>query len=78
MLAGLRELALKVPQDVALIGVDNVLFALFADPPLTSIDIHTELLARQLGQMVLSRLNLGAPVPDTQVAVIELVPRAST
>ncbi|HEX7806220.1 MAG TPA: LacI family DNA-binding transcriptional regulator [Cellulomonas sp.] len=78
VLAGLRELALKVPQDVALIGVDNVLFALFADPPLTSIDIHTELLARQLGQMVLSRLNLGAPVPDTQVAVIELVPRAST
>lgn len=78
VLAGMRLLSLKVPQDVALIGVDNVLFAPFADPPLTSIDVHTELLARQLGQMVLSQLNLGAPVPDTQVAVIELVPRAST
>ncbi|WP_242448550.1 LacI family DNA-binding transcriptional regulator [Cellulomonas sp. WB94] len=77
VMAGLRRLALKVPQDVALIGVDNVLFAPFADPPLTSIDVHTELLARQLAQMVLSRLNLGGPVPDTQVAVIELVPRAS-
>ena len=38
----LRQMGLRVPEDVAVIGCDNQFFCPFTAPPLTSIDMQTE------------------------------------
>lgn len=53
LLAGMRVLGLRAPADLAVIGVDNVPLAPFADPPLTTIDIHVERITEVMAAMVL-------------------------
>ena len=38
----LKRMHLRVPDDIALVGCDNQFFAPYADPPLTTLDLHIE------------------------------------
>ncbi|MEM1012568.1 MAG: substrate-binding domain-containing protein [Planctomycetota bacterium] len=74
-----RLAGLRVPDRVALIGVDNSeLMCHLADPPLTSVDINAE----QIGfnaAAILDRLLRGEPVPTTQIVPPRgVIARAST
>ena len=42
----LRQMGLHLPQDMAVIGCDNQFFCSFVDPPLTSMNLHTDEHAR--------------------------------
>jgi LacI family transcriptional regulator len=63
VLKALRELGWRVPQDIALVGYDDIEFAPFMDPPLTTV----AQLAYEIGQkgteILLERINL----PEGQV-----------
>jgi DNA-binding LacI/PurR family transcriptional regulator len=63
VLAGLRAEGLAVPQDVAVIGVDDVPAAAFAEPPLSSVDQAIGRQAAYLAACTLAALDGGAPPP---------------
>lgn len=62
VLAGMRELGLTAPTDMAVIGVDNIALAPFASPPLTSIDQNEEILADHLAALIRAGI-AGEPLP---------------
>lgn len=77
VLAGLRAVGLRVPQDVAVIGVDDVPAARLAEPSLTSVSQGIEAQARYLSGAVLAAID-GAAEPPTFPAVLQVVEREST
>ena len=42
----LKQMGLRLPEDMAIIGCDNQFFCPYTDPPLTSVDLHPEEMAR--------------------------------
>lgn len=79
VLAGMRLLGLTAPDDLAVVGVDDVPLARLVSPAITTVNIHTADVGAALGRHVLTRLRpeLGLPEPDDE-ASIDLVVRAST
>lgn len=51
-LKAIQEMGLIVPKDVAIVGYDNTSSAVFTNPAITSVDIHT----KQLGETIISML----------------------
>ncbi len=54
--AALRELGVRVPRDVSLIGFDDARWACYVDPPLTTIRHPTEEMGRRAGELLLARI----------------------
>ncbi|MFC8190629.1 LacI family DNA-binding transcriptional regulator [Cellulomonas sp. NPDC057328] len=79
VLAGLRAAGLTSPDDLAVVGVDNVTAGRLAAPPLTTVDIGPDDIGTTLGKHVLRRLKpeLELPEPDDEPAM-DLVVRATT
>lgn len=50
----LKKLGLSLPEDMAIIGCDNQFFCPYIDPPLTSIDLHTDEMAKSAIRELLS------------------------
>lgn len=42
----LKQMNLRVPQDMAVVGFDNDFFSAYTDPPLTTVDLHPDSQAR--------------------------------
>jgi LacI family transcriptional regulator len=59
-----RRDGLRVPDDVALVGVDDTELAAITDPPLTSIRLHQFQTGERAVALLLSQLNGGVP-PET-------------
>jgi LacI family transcriptional regulator len=77
-----REIGLRVPEDLSLIGYDNVPLSAELDPPLTTFDIHMPdlvqtitRLAAQLGGHPKSK---SAPAPQREMFILpDLIKRGS-
>ncbi len=78
VLAGLRVAGLSAPDDLAVIGLDDVPLAPLAAPPLTTIRMDLAVIARQLTAGIIAGRD-GSPPPSAPAAadVIELVVRES-
>ncbi|WP_307844441.1 LacI family DNA-binding transcriptional regulator [Actinotalea solisilvae] len=77
LLAGMRAAGLRAPDDLAVIGVDDIPLAPFASPPLTTVSTDVEALAAYLATAVLRRIE-GRPLPAApRSEAITLVVRAS-
>lgn len=50
----IKRMGLRVPEDVALVGCDNQFFAPYADPPLTTLDLHIEETSRLAMNLLVS------------------------
>jgi len=58
----LKEAGLRVPQDVAIVGIDDIEMAAYADPPLTTVRIFTEQMGQSAVKLLLERIG-GREVP---------------
>jgi LacI family transcriptional regulator len=68
-LRALREAGLRVPEDVAVVGYDDIPLAAFASPPLTSVRTDPVGHGRQAVQMLLKQL--GRLPPDAALDTAE-------
>jgi DNA-binding LacI/PurR family transcriptional regulator len=62
VLAGMRQLGLSAPRDMAVVGVDDIPAARLADPPLTTVATDIQALSTYLAETITASLN-GAPRP---------------
>jgi DNA-binding LacI/PurR family transcriptional regulator len=76
-LQAVRDLGLRVPADVSVIGFDDVPAAEHADPPLTTVRQPLADKGRHAGELALRLLDGGRPGEPTRLAV-SLVSRDST
>jgi len=76
VLAHLRTLGIKVPEEVSVVGFDNRVFCDFTYPKLTSVEHSTRLMGKHAVNMLLNLIN----ETETESVGIgaELVPRDST
>ena len=78
LLSALRERGLRVPEDVSVVGFDDVPEAAFFYPPLTTVRQDFAALGRQMMQKVLLALEEGeSETMDTPLST-ELIVRSST
>lgn len=62
VLAGAHRRGLRVPDDLAVVGVDNIPAAAVATPTLTTVEPDLEVLARHIAEQIARRLD-GRPEP---------------
>lgn len=77
VLDALHERGVRVPEDVALVGFDNVAQAYLTSPPLTTVDIELEEQGKAAARLVLAQLD-GGSVPDSVRPAATLVVRHTT
>ncbi len=76
-LKALREAGLRVPEDMAIVGYDDVELAQFTDPPLTTVRQPIYELGRVAVQLLLHQLEEDVREPQRVILPTELVIRAS-
>jgi LacI family transcriptional regulator len=80
MLTRLREREVRVPEDVSIVGCDDIFGADFCHPPLTTLTAPIEQAGRMAVSMLLSRLSEGSAGASRQSVVLptHLTVREST
>jgi LacI family transcriptional regulator len=77
-LSALQQANIRVPEDVSVVGIDDIMFARLASPPLTTIRVPREELGR-LGFEVLDRMRRPSKnLSDPLRVATELIIRKST
>ena len=64
----LKEFGCRIPQDVAVIGFDNMPICIYIDPPLTTVHVPKQ----YMGRMAVQRLHERICNPDSQTIKIEV------
>jgi DNA-binding LacI/PurR family transcriptional regulator len=77
VLATLAEAGIRVPDDISVVGFDDIPFAQFADPPLTTVRQPHVAKGLAAGRLLLARLE-GQPVDDAVLLPTEIISRGST
>jgi len=77
-LRALRSHGLRVPEDVSVVGFDDIRFARYTSPPLTTIVQPKNALGREAMSMMLELLNDAEVPPRKRVLTADLVVRGST
>jgi LacI family transcriptional regulator len=72
----LHEQGWKVPQDVAIVGFDDIEISAFVTPPLTTMKVYTEQMGKAAVHLLMDRLN-GREIPMQVVLPTKLVVRES-
>jgi DNA-binding LacI/PurR family transcriptional regulator len=79
VLAGAAEQGVAVPEQLSVVGFDDVPFAASTDPPLTTVSQPTEEKGRLAARALLDALESGtSPEPKRTVLAAQLVVRGST
>lgn len=77
-MSALRRHGLRVPEDVAVIGVDDIEDSRFSTPALSTVFIDKDWMARQAIRLIAKQIQ-NADAPPEQLSVpYRLIPRAST
>ncbi len=73
----IHEAGLRVPEDVSLIGFDDIQAAEYLTPPLTTVRVHTEFMGKTALSMLFERLKEERQIPKKTIVPTELVLRNS-
>ena len=77
-MSALREAGLRVPEDVAVVGFDDIPLAAHTDPPLTTVHQPMRLMGETAARLLLSHLD-GSPLPlPPTIIPTTLIVRGST
>jgi DNA-binding LacI/PurR family transcriptional regulator len=76
-IGALRDAGRRVPEDVSVVGFDDIPLAAYFDPPLTTVRLPAFELGQAAGRALLDRISNGSVVSRTLLAT-ELIVRAST
>jgi DNA-binding LacI/PurR family transcriptional regulator len=77
-ISALQEAGFRVPEDVSVVGVDDVLFARLARPPLTTVAVPRENLGRLAFEILDDMQRTGQRPPENATIETHLVIRKST
>lgn len=77
LLNGLVQGGLRVPDDISIVGFDNIEMSAYTLPPLTTIRQHRAGLGRQAANSLLALID-GKTCPEEQILPVELLVRDST
>lgn len=75
-LSQLKEMRLRVPEDVSIIGCDNQFFSPYTTPPLTTVDLHPSEHGRVAVQQLITAIT-DEPIAFSQIRPATLVIRSS-
>jgi LacI family transcriptional regulator len=76
--SALREAQLRVPEDVSVVGFDDIPWAKYSDPPLTTIQLPAESIAESACTLLLNLINEGDSDKQHQIILeTELIIRKS-
>jgi len=75
--AALREAGLRIPEDISLVGFDDIPWAQYADPPLTTVHLQAQELARRACLVLMDLLQGKEPDLKRQIVDTHLVVRKS-
>ena len=73
-----RQLGLKIPADLSVVGYANLTFSGLVDPPMTTIDQNGREIGRRAAELVLSRLKNPLMPRQSIVVPVQFVDRQST
>jgi LacI family transcriptional regulator len=76
-MAAMREQGLRIPEDIALVGFDDLPLAYYLDPPLTTLHVPAIDLARQACSMLIELLGDRQPAQRQVILDTHLVVRES-
>ena len=74
----LRELNLRVPDDVSVIGYDDLPICQFLDPPLASVRQPSQGLGQLLAHLVVAAIERAEPFRQDMLVPAELIVRGSS
>jgi len=75
--SALREAGLRVPEDISMVGFDDIPWAQYADPPLTTVRLPAQQLARTACVVLMDLIQGREPAARRQILDTELVVRKS-
>jgi len=75
--AALREAGLRIPEDISLVGFDDIPWAQYADPPLTTVHLQAQEMARRACLLLMDLLQGKEPGVKQQIIDTHLVVRKS-
>ena len=78
LISGLQAGGLRVPEDISVVGFDDIEMSEFYVPPLTTIRQDRNLLGRRAAETLMARIARDAPVAEAGMIPVELVVRGST
>jgi len=74
----IRRQGLKVPEDISIIGFDDIDIAAHITPSLTTIRQNTELIGKQAAALLIQQMDMKKKIPLRITTPVELVYREST
>ncbi|MCX7903323.1 MAG: LacI family transcriptional regulator [Caloramator sp.] len=77
-LNGCYELNIKVPDDIAIIGFDNIILSQMTNPKLTTVDQNMRLLGERAAEKILELIEDKKLISKTEVIETKLIIRKST
>ncbi|MCJ1695855.1 LacI family transcriptional regulator [Rathayibacter caricis] len=76
--SALREGGLRLPEDVQVIGFDDVEESAYLNPPLTTMDSRIDWIAETALDKLIARIDRAAGAPTTEFARSKVIERATT
>jgi len=78
-ISALCHAGLKVPQDISVVGYDDIINSAYLNPPLTTVRFPIAEMGRAAGKMILGLIKNGNSFsPKTTTLPVKLIIRAST
>ena len=74
----IKDKGLRIPEDISVVGFDNIEMAQYSSPPLTTIDVDKKQLARLSVRTLIDRINGDLNMPIEIFLQPQLIVRRSS